>query len=216
MKKLTILGIIGVGIFLTGCSSNSNVLPNQENKNNGTLTSEETTSYGSNKEATVNSGSVNNNDTNAASAKIKVSLDDAIKAYEQAYPNTAITSIDLSTTLGAYYYEITGVDDAKEYEVKINAETGELTKEREEALDADERNGVAKKNEAVDLKNILTIEKATDIAIEAAGQGEAVEWTLEREMSTTYWEIAVKNGSSETSVKMDAKTGNILETELED
>ena len=48
------------------------------------------------------------------------------------------------------------MDQQKEYQVEVNAETGEFTKEKVETLDADEQNGVKMQEEALDLTNIIS------------------------------------------------------------
>lgn len=205
MKKASIAGLILLSVALTGCTSNQNELP----ENTSRTSVSKTASSAETSATTV--------DQKASSIEgISLSAADAIKAYQEAYPATSVTSLDLEKTLGIYYYEVKGRDDAVEYEVKINAKTGELTKEREEKLDADEQGGAERKNEELSLDGLLSIEKAAAIATQAVGKGEVTEWSLERELTTTYWELKVMDGRSETSVKLDAKTGEVLETEIDD
>ena len=211
-----VAGIISLGLVMAGCTKNENTLPSQDEKKQSAETSSSVASSSQDNTQSTVSSSQSSAETTAGNGKIKISVEDVINSYETAYPNTAITSLDLDQSLGSYYYELSGVDDTTQYEVKINAETGELTKEREEKLDRDEANGIEKENEALDLNNLLSIAEAEKIALDTAGQGEAVEWSLDRELSTTYWEVKVKNGRSETSVKMNAQTGEVLETELDD
>lgn len=205
-KKLIVgLGIACFGLVLAGCTDNSNTLDNGGNSQSSSA-ADQSTDKSSDKNASSSSQSGN----------IKLTLEEAIKAYEEAYPNTSITSIDLDDSFGTYYFEITGVDDDKEYEVRINAETGELKKEREEALERDEQNGVERENNALDLTDLKTLDEISKIAVDSVGQGEAIEWSLDRELSTTHWEVKVRSGNSETSVKINAQTGDILETEIDD
>lgn len=220
MKKAGLLGLILTGIVMTGCTSNQNELPQQSNnqKSSETTTSS-TVKHSSSESSTMQESTGQTSSSNKASttnAVVSISAKEAIQAFQKEYPEASITSLDLDTSFGTYYYEVKGVDDSMEYEVKVHGETGEVTKEREEQLDTDERNGVERKNESLDLDGILTIEEAAKVALEAVGKGEATEWSLERELSTTYWEVKVVNGRSETSVKLDAKTGVVLETELDD
>lgn len=204
-KQLVMTGLLTMGLALAGCTSNSNELPQN--------TSDKTT-VSSSKMGESQTSNSQNTDT----AEIKLTVAEAIAVYEKNYPDTVITGIDLDTSFGAYYFEIKGVDDNTEYELKVNAETGEATKEREEKLEADETNGVKKSAEALDLNKLLTIEEATDLASEALGDAKATatDWSLDRELSITYWEVSFKSGRKESSVKLNAQTGEILETELED
>lgn len=204
-KVIAGLGIACFGLILAGCTDNSHTLDNGGNSQTSASTKRST-----------DKSSDSNADSSSQLGSIKLTLAEAIKAYEEAYPNTSITSIDLDDSFGTYYFEIKGVDDAKEYEVKINAETGELKKEREETLDRDEQNGVEKENKALDLTELKTVDEISKIAIDTVGKGEAVDWSLERELSTTYWEVKVRSGNAETSVKINAQTGAVLETEIDD
>ncbi len=73
------------------------------------------------------------------------------------------------------------MDQQKEYQVEVNAETGEFTKEKVETLDADEQNGVKMQEEALDLTNIISREQATTLAEKEAKVGQATDWKLEKE-----------------------------------
>lgn len=219
MKKLGLLGLVAAGMLFVGCSNNQNTLPSNNGGNSAASSAASESTASSTQVSTQASDSSTTNSSTAGTSvnsEIKITAGEALKAYEEAYPNTSVTSLDLDTSFGTYYYDVKGVDDSVEYEIKVNAKTGEVTKEREEQLDREDQNGVERTNEALDIEGILSIDEAAAIAVKAAGNGEAIEWSLERELSTTYWEVKVKNGFSETSVKLDAKTGSILETELDD
>lgn len=219
MNKKVIVATVGLGVLLAGCTSNNKSLETKGQSKastevSQTITFDSSTSESSNSNDTVSSSASVNSNKNQS--QVKVSLEEAVKAYQEAYPNTAITSLDLDPSFGTYYYEIKGVDDSKEYEVKINAETGELKKEREETLDREDQNGVEKANEALDLNNLKSMDDISKIAVDSFGEGQAIEWSLERELSTTYWEVKVQSGNQEMSVKINAQTGDVLEKELDD
>lgn len=205
-KKMMVVGTLCLGFALAGCTNTDKSLEANKESKMSTKVSQ----------STKQDVSGTSNSTTKKTSQRKVSVEDAIKAYNEAYPNTSITSLDLDPSFGIYYYEIKGVDDSKEYEFKINAETGELKKEREETLDQDEQNGVEKKNEALELKGILSIEDVSKIAEDSVGEGTANEWSLERDLSLTYWEVKVQTGNKEMTVKINAQTGDVLEKELDD
>ena len=199
MKKIIILGL-SVALLggLAGCNSDS------DDSNSSSSTSEKTTQ-------TSKSQASNETNTN-----FKVSVEDAIKAYQEAYPDSDITSIDLETSFGSYLYKIEGVDDNKEYEVRVNADTKEVSKEREEELDMEDKEGVKRKEDKLDLENLISIEKVSDIATKHVGAGKATDWSLDKDLGTTYWEVKVMDGQKETEVKVDAQSGDILESETDD
>lgn len=61
-----------------------------------------------------------------------------------------------------------------------------------------------------------SLEEVSKIAQESVGQGEAFEWSLDRELSITYWEVKVRSGNDEISVKINAQTGEVVEKEIDD
>ncbi|MFC0233851.1 PepSY domain-containing protein [Vagococcus entomophilus] len=206
MKKISILGIVGLSLFLGACTQ----AKKDEAKQNNQLTS--LTSIQQSE-----GGTSATKETNSISQETtRLTLAHAVQIYESNYPNTSVTSIELDSSFGIYYYEIKGVDDQKEYELKIHAKTGDIKKKRVENLENDEKNGVERKEKGMVTTNLLSLEEITSRAQEAAGDGTAVEWNLEKELDTVYWEVKVKSGKSETDVTLNAETGTVLEVEKED
>lgn len=199
MKKIVILGL-SVALLggLAGC---------------GTDSDDSASSSSSTQKASQTSNSQTSSEANT---NFKVSVDDAIKAYQEAYPDSDITSVDLETSFGKYLYKIEGVDDNKEYEVRVDADTKEVSKEREENLDTEDKDGVKRKEDKLDLDNLLSVEKVSDIAVKHVGKGKATDWSLDKDMGKTYWEVKVMDGHKETEVKIDAKSGDVLESETDD
>lgn len=147
--------------------------------------------------------------------EIKVSLDDAIKAYQETFPDVSITSIDLTDKLGRYVYQIEGVDDNTEYNLTIDAQTKELSGKRDYPLELDERNGAKRKSDTLDLEKLKPLADITKIAEQAAGAGQTIEWELDRELNVTYWTVTLIDGTQKTEVKINAQTAEVLETKVD-
>lgn len=147
---------------------------------------------------------------------ISLSVEQAIDEFLRIYPETAITSIELEPLLGVYYYEIQGVDDHTEYNIKVNSSSGKVDKSQQEVLDIEDQNGRERSQEALAIDQLISVERAAQLAEEAVGGGKAEKWSLDKELSTTYWEVTVKNKTIEVTVKIDAKNGTILEVEQDD
>ena len=208
MKKILYGALTGLALFLVaGCTPKTPTAVSSTNEQKETVISTTETSSSVQQEATT---------TSEKTSAVAVSLEKVTTAFEKKYPEAKITSLQLDTDFGRYFYEIEGVDQQKEYQVEVNAETGEFTKEKVETLDADEQNGVKMQEEALDLTNIISREQATTLAEKEAKVGQAADWKLEKELGITYWEVKVKEGQQKIEVKIDAHSGKILTTERDD
>ena len=196
--------------MLAGCQSNQATPESTPAPaTTSTSTGQQTTSSTEASNQTMNSG------TNATK-EIKVSAQKAIELFQKEYPNAAITSLELDSSWGSFFYKIDGVDDQNEYEMKINAANEEIQKQNPERLDQDEQNGQKKQEDALDTSKLLSIEEAAKIAEKQVGGGTATDWDLSKELGTTYWEVKVKNGNKSTQVKLNSQTGEVLATENDD
>lgn len=208
MKKILYGSMTGLALFLVaGCTPKTPTAVSSTNEQKETVISTSETSSSVQQEATT---------TSEKTSAVAVSLEKVTTAFEKKYPEAKITSLQLDTDFGRYFYEIEGVDQQKEYQVEVNAETGEFTKEKVETLDADEQNGVKMQEEALDLTNIISREQATTLAEKEAKVGQATDWKLEKELGITYWEVKVKEGQQKIEVKIDAHSGKILTAERDD
>ncbi|EGO8780085.1 lipoprotein [Enterococcus sp. DIV0609] len=208
MKKILYGALTGLALFLVaGCTPKTPTAVSSTNEQKETAISTSEISSSVQQEATT---------TSEKTSAVAVSLEKVTTAFEKKYPEAKITSLQLDTDFGRYFYEIEGVDQQKEYQVEVNAETGEFTKEKVETLDADEQNGVKMQEEALDLTKIISREQATTLAEKEAKVGQATDWKLEKELGITYWEVKVKEGQQKIEVKIDAHSGKILTTERDD
>ena len=148
--------------------------------------------------------------------EITVSLDDVIALYQETYPDTYLTSIELEPERNQYIYKLEGVDEQEEYELKVDAITKEIKKQKNEALDRDERNGVKLKNKAIDLTNLASLNDATETAKKEAVDYTPVEWELKQELGVTYWKVNLKQANKEKEVKINAQDLSILKVEDDD
>lgn len=206
MKKILYGALTGLALFLVaGCTPKTPTAVSSTNEQKETAISTSEISSSVQQEATT---------TSEKTSAVAVSLEKVTTAFEKKYPEAKITSLQLDTDFGRYFYEIEGVDQQKEYQVEVNAETGEFTKEKVETLDADEQNGVKMQEEALDLTKIISREQATTLAEKEAKVGQATDWKLEKELGITYWEV--KEGQQKIEVKIDAHSGKILTTERDD
>ncbi|QCI87397.1 lysis protein [Vagococcus zengguangii] len=199
---------------LGACKNDSTSTNNNSSNNASSQVSSDSVKLESDSVATENTAS--NNTAIGTVKDFAISLEEAMAIYQKEVPNTDITGIGIDSSFGNYYYEVNGMDDNTEYELKIDVNSGEVKEKRDEKLDRDEQNGVKRNEDKLDLTNLKALKDITEVAINQAGGGEATDWSLDKELSITYWEIKVKNGNQEHEVKINAQTGEVLESELDD
>lgn len=140
----------------------------------------------------------------AASSKIKLSQNAAVKKFTAKFKNAKIESISLDKENSRYVYEIEGFTSTKECEMKINATTGKTISSKSEKLDNDDRN-----KKALNLKKTISRSTATKIAQKKVA-GKAVEWTLDREGKKSVWEVTVSKNGQKSEVKINAISKKVI------
>ena len=196
-------------LLLAGCGDNSAQLENgtQEESSSQSVAQESQSTQ-------TNSSTASSSTKNTDSATKQMSLDEIIALYQKNKPDTDITGIEIESRMNKFVYEVKGMDDSKEYKLFFT-ETGELQHQEEEMLDEDERNGNERNNEKLDLKNLLPLDQINSIAQKEVN-GDITEWSLERELSKTYWDVKIVKNGQQSDVSIDAQSGNVLEVEMDD
>ncbi|EMG27405.1 hypothetical protein X560_2585 [Listeria fleischmannii 1991] len=145
--------------------------------------------------------------------EIKLTEKDVIKIFNKEYPNKKVQDIELDQAFKGYVYQVTGYDTNSEYELKVDAKTGKVKKERTEKLKSDDR------FETFELAfdKVIPRDEATKIAEKEATGGVAKEWKLEQQSNeTAIWEVTVQDGRAEMQITLNAITGEVLEFDNED
>ena len=144
-----------------------------------------------------------------------VSLDKVISAYKEQQPNTDITSIELDKKLGKDLFKVTGRDIETEYEVSIDAVSGIVEKQEKETVDREEQTKADVEQKKVELNGLLSIEDIMSKAKKETNLTEIDEMELTKELDKTYWKVSLKEGTTETEISLDAKSGDVLQIEAD-
>ena len=203
MKKKTwiTIGLMSLSAaVLVGCTTTTD---NTTNRSSTTIMSTTTSDGNTSLDSTEN-------------AMTTMSWQDAVAVFQEKFPDTSITSISFDTSFGKWYYDIEGINDTTEFELRIDPATGETSREEQQTLDKDEQNAAYRESEALDLEGVISIEEASQIALDAVGSGEVTDLDLERELSVTYWKVTIEDGRKEFEVSIDARTKEVLTTERND
>lgn len=211
MKKRGLFLLITSAALLlfAGCSNNTAQLES------GSQQEESSQSIGQEKSSTQSSSSTTDSTkSSSGTANKQITLQEAIALYRKEMPRTDITGIEIKTLRNKLTYEIEGMDFTREYKYQIS-ESGEVYKVEETTVDDDEQNENKRNNEKLNFEKLLPLDKINEIAKKEV-DGTIVEWSLERELSKTYWEVKVEKNGQQTDVSIDAQSGDVLEVEVDD
>lgn len=129
-----------------------------------------------------------------------VSLEEAVQIFHDTFgEGINISDVDFDTDRGTYEYQISGWDEENDYELDIDATTGEVNEE-ETDRDSDRDN-------VIDFNAIISPTEAMDIAVEESGSDFVEDWSLEEDDGFTIYEVNIENGND---VTIDAETGDVL------
>jgi len=196
MKRYILLLVLLTTVLLVACGNNAT------DKQTGTA-----------KENDSENAVKNTNEEQINNRKFKVTLPKAVDQLKETYSSASLTGVELEKDWGNFVYEVSGVDDERSYKVEINAETGELMSKKAKKLDKEDRGGVEKQQDSFTLDDLMTMDEVMELTLKEAGKGYVTQLTLEKELDFRFYEITVMDGDKESTYKIDAKTGKVLEVE---
>lgn len=194
-KLLAATALIGtLGISVVACNNNDSTSKTKQ----------------SSVKKTVKDKASNTKNT-ARKSKIKLSQTEAINKFDKKYSDKKLKEIDLKLDGNKYFYEITGFDKDKEYEMTIDATSGKEVKSSSEKLDLDER-----LQKGLDLDKVISRDQASEIAEKEVKNSTAKEWTLKMDQDKAIWDVTVESGSSKHEVEIDAISKKVIKSEKDD
>lgn len=194
-KLLAATALIGtLGISVVACNNNDSTSKTKQ----------------SSVKKTVKDKASNTKNT-ARRSKIKLSQTEAINKFDKKYSDKKLKEMDLKLDGNKYFYEITGFDKDKEYEMTINAISGKEVKSSSEKLDLDER-----LQKGLDLDKVISRDQASEIAEKEVKNSTAKEWTLKMDQDKVIWDVTVESGSSKHEVEIDAISKKVIKSEKDD
>ncbi len=135
-----------------------------------------------------------------------ISLDDAVAKFKETFTEEGIeiSSVELDEDDGKYAYDIQGFKENKEYELKIDAESGDILAQEEEV---DDDNDDSDDDIAIDFINIISPQEAMTKALEN-NKGYVKSYELDHnDDGKLVYEIDIEDGDD---VELDAQTGDII------
>lgn len=148
-----------------------------------------------------------------AITNVKVTANQAMKVFTDKYAETDVKSLSLEKKHGKYYYEVEGVGDKKEHELKIDANSKKIVDTDTDTLDPVEQKGVKRAEEKIKTKKLLTVKQAVNAAQKKVKSGTVTEVSLDQSLGITYWEVNFKQADKKVEVNVDAQSGKFLSKE---
>ncbi|MEF8836206.1 MAG: PepSY domain-containing protein, partial [Candidatus Thermoplasmatota archaeon] len=131
--------------------------------------------------------------------------EEALSITFESY-NGTLVSLELEKDDDNYAYEIEIMVDGMEHQIEIDASTGEVLEEEE---------GEADEDFDPDLEQLIGHEEALDIAFKRVN-GTLVAFELYGDEDDYTYEIEIVEKQSEYEFEIDAYTGEVLESEVDD
>lgn len=133
--------------------------------------------------------------------EFEYSLDDAVQIFFDTFPEAdGIDQVEFDVDDGRFEYEIDGFNADTEFELTVDAESGEILEEKLEADDDDET--------AINFDNIISPQEAMQIALDDAEAGYVKEWDLEVDDGRTEYDIDIEGAEDR---EIDAETGEVVD-----
>lgn len=201
---MTTLGL-GLALTLTACGPKNEKADNPNAKNNAAVeananknTNKKAADAQTKEETAINKGAVANLDRGIA-----------FDGFKKLHADAKVESFQLEVENGKAYYKVNGYDAEKEYEVTVDAVTGDIVKDEFEA------ENTSAKTADVQLNMIEAVDKYMDEALKDAGQGfEAGEYEVEFEDGKYVVTVEVVNGTKDISYTYDYETGKLIEKDM--
>ena len=201
---MTTLGL-GLALTLTACGPKNEKADNPNAKNNAAVEAN------ANKNASKNNADAQTKEETAINKGAVANLDRGIAfdGFKKLHADAKVESFQLEVENGKAYYKVSGYDAEKEYEVTVDAVTGDIVKDEFEA------ENTSAKTADIQLEMIEAVDKYMDEALKDAGQGfEAGEYEVEFEDGKYVVTVEVVNGTKDISYTYDYETGKLIEKDM--
>ena len=205
MNRKILITTLGLGLALTlsACGQkNEKAEPAnpevkvEENVNKNT--NKNMTDAQTKEETAVNKGAVANLDRGIA-----------FDGFKKLHPDAKVESFQLDVENGNAYYKVDGYDAKNEYEVTVNAMTGDIVKDESEA------ENTSAKTADIQLEMVESVDKFMELALKDAGQGfEAGEYEIEFDNGVYVVNVEVVNGNKDMTYTYDYETGKLIEKDM--
>lgn len=127
-----------------------------------------------------------------------------------------VESVELENRFGQRYFDVDIENGNKDYDIHIDAYSGDVLKVKEQ-MDMDDEWDDDNFDEKINTsnKNLLSSEKAIEIA-EKTVNGKVTEMDKDEDDGRMIYEFELKTNKGKVDLELDAITGNVLNVEYDD
>lgn len=168
---------------------------------------EETDQTQGSEDTTTDEGTENSTSTGETTSQgietrdFEYTLDDAVRIFFDTFPEAeGIDKVEFDVDDGRFEYEIDGFNATMEFELTVDAETGEI---RDQSSENDDDT-----NTAINFDAIISPQEAMQIALDDAGAGYVKEWELDTDDGRTEYDIDIEGVDDR---EIDAETGEVVD-----
>lgn len=198
---MTTLGL-GLALTLTACGPKNEKADAPNEKNNAAVEAS------ANKNASKNKADAQTKEETAINKGAVANLDRGIAfdGFKKIHPDAKVESFQLEVEDGKAYYKVEGYDAKNEYEITVDAMTGEIVKNEAKAEKTSD------KTADVQLAMLESVDKFMEEALKDAGQGyEAGEYGVELDDGKYVVNVEVVKGKKDITYKYDLESGKLIE-----
>ena len=209
---MTTLGL-GLALTLTACGPKNQAMdPSNSNaKNTKVEESANANKTNANKNATDNKADAKTKEETAVNKGAVANLEPGIAfdGFKKLHADAKIESFQLDVENGKAYYKVDGYDAENEYEITVDAVTGDIVKDEFEA------ENTSNKTADLKLEMVEAVDKYMAEALKDAGQGyEAGEYEVEFDDGKYEVSVEVVNGNKDMTYTYDYETGKLIEKDM--
>lgn len=193
---------LGLALTLTACGPKNEKADAPNAKNNAAVEAS------ANKNASKNKADAQTKEETAINKGAVANLDRGIAfdGFKKIHPDAKVESFQLEVEDGKAYYKVEGYDAKNEYEITVDAVTGEIVKNESKAEKTSD------KTADIQLAMLESIDKFMEEALKDAGQGyEAGEYEVELDNGKYVVNVEVVKGKKDITYKYDLESGKLIE-----
>lgn len=141
-------------------------------------------------------------DADLATASPQVTPEEAIAAAQKEAGDGTVHAIELDYDRrdGAWQYEVKILKDKTDFDIDVDAQTGEVVETEQDTTDDSEQ--------AIDLNDPMPYDEALNLASEK-GKGRLTSWKLESDDDRIEYQFDYDDGGKESEVTVDVETKRV-------